>query len=365
VTGPAPKPGVMKINPYIGGDSGLDGFDLVIKLSSNEGAFGPSPDAARAYRDVAGSLHLYPDGGMSELRQVIGTSQGLDPERIICGAGSDEIISLLCSAYAGAGDEVLYSQYGFLMYAISAHAAGATPISAPESHLTADVDSLLTAVSDKTRIVFLANPNNPTGTYLPRAEVARLRQGLRDDILLVIDAAYAEYVSREDYHEGNDLVDAGDNVIVTRTFSKIHGLGGIRLGWAYGPTGVIDVLNRIRGPFNVSSAAQAAGAAAIRDSAFVKKVRTHNLTWLAWTRSQLLDLGLEVTDSVGNFLLVCFKSQPGRTARDADAALKAEGIIVRGVAGYGLPDCLRITVGQETHMRQVVDVLRKFMGKNQ
>jgi len=365
MTMPTAKPGVMAINPYIGGDSGLKGFERVLKLSSNEGAFGPSPKAASAYRDISETLHLYPDGGMDDLRQAIGTVHGLAAEQIVCGAGSDEIISLLCQAYAGEGDEVLYSEYGFLMYNISAKAAGATPVTAPETDLTANVDALLAAVTENTHLLFLANPNNPTGTYLPHSEVARLRDGLRDDVLLVIDAAYAEYVTRENYSEGNALVDAGNNVIVTRTFSKIHGLGGVRLGWAYGPANVIDVLNRVRGPFNVGSAALAAGTAAIQDGAFTEKVRAHNLKWLAWTREQLLDLGLDVTDSVGNFLLVCFGEHPERTAKDADAALKAEGIIVRGMAGYGLPDCLRITVGLEEDMRAVVGVLRKFMGKNQ
>jgi len=364
MTSPTPRPGIMGINPYVGGDSCLKGFDRVLKLSSNEGAFGPSPLAASAYRDISNTLHLYPDGGMEELRQAIGKVHGLDAQRIVCGAGSDELISLLCLAYAGDGDEVLYSQYGFLMYAISAKAVGATPVTAPETDLTADVDALLAAVTDKTRIVFLANPNNPTGTYLPASDVSRLRQQLPEHILLVIDAAYAEYVTREDYSEGNALVDLGDNVIVTRTFSKIHGLGGVRLGWAYGPENVIDVLNRVRGPFNVGAAALAAGAAAIQDLDFTKKVRAHNLKWLTWTREQLLELGLTVTDSVGNFLLVCFEDHPERTSDGANEALKAHGIIVRGMAGYGLPNCLRITIGLEQDMRDVVDVLRKYMGKN-
>ncbi len=362
---PTPKPGVMKINPYVGGESDLDGFDRVLKLSSNEGAFGPSPKASRAFQSVSENLHLYPDGGMQDLRSAIGDVHGLDPQRIVCGAGSDEIISLLCQAYAGDGDEVLYSQYGFLMYAISANAAGATPVTAPETNLTADVDALLAAVTDKTRILFLANPNNPTGTYLPHTEVARLRAALRDDILLVIDAAYAEYVAREDYSDGNALVDAGDNVIVTRTFSKIHGMGGVRLGWAYGPANVIDALNRVRGPFNVSSAAMAAGAAAIQDRDFTAKVCAHNLKCLAWTREQLIALGLDVTDSVGNFLLVCFGGSPERSAEGASAALKEAGIIVRAMAGYGLPNCLRITVGLEEDMQAVVETLRQYMGKNQ
>jgi histidinol-phosphate aminotransferase len=365
MSAPTPKPGVMNINPYVGGESGLSGVDRVLKLSSNEGAFGPSPIASEAYRDISANLHLYPDGGADQLRMAIGNVHGLDPAQIVCGAGSDEIIALLCQAYTGAGDEVLYSQYGFLMYAISANAAGATPVVAPETDLTANVDALLAAVTDKTRILFLANPNNPTGTYLPSSEVARLREGLRDDVLLVIDAAYAEYVTREDYTDGNELVDTGDNVIVTRTFSKIHGLGGVRLGWAYGPANVIDVLNRVRGPFNVGAAALAAGAAAIQDRDFTAKIRDHNLKCLAWTREQLLELGLDVTDSVGNFLLVCFGEHQERTAEGADAALKKAGIIVRGMAGYGLPNCLRITIGLEEDMRAVVDCLRQFMGKNE
>ena len=218
----------------MGGESGIEGRDDIIKLSSNEGAYGPSPLAQDAYAKAAGELHRYPDGSASELRQAIGDMHGLNPSQIVCGSGSDELISLLCSSYASEGDEVLYSQYGFLMYPISAKAAGATPVSAPESNLTTDVDALLGAVTDRTRLVFVANPNNPTGTYLPASEMARLRENLREDILLVIDAAYAEYVTKDDYDDGVALVDAGHNVIMTRTFSKIHGLGGVRLGLATG-----------------------------------------------------------------------------------------------------------------------------------
>ena len=361
---PTAKPGVMGIKPYVAGASDLEGRDDIIKLSSNEGAFGPSPLAQEAYSVGALELHRYPDGGATELRQAIAEIHGLNAEQIVCGAGSDELISLLCNSYASEGDEVLYSQYGFLMYPISAMAAGATPVTAPETDLTANVDALLKAVTARTRILFLANPNNPTGTYLPANELSRLRENLRDDILLVIDAAYAEYVEKEDYSAGIDLVDAGDNVIMTRTFSKIHGLGGVRLGWAYGPANVIDVLNRARGPFNVSSAAQNAGVAAIRDQAFTKQARDHNQKWLAWTRDQLRALGLDVTDSVGNFLLVCFAGSSERNAAAADGFLKENGIIVRSVASYGLPDCLRITIGTEDEMCRVVDALGQFMGKN-
>ena len=364
MSAPNPQAGIMEIAPYVGGESDIDGAATVIKLSSNESALGPSPAAVDAYAAIQADLHRYPDGGAVALRRAIGEINGIDPDRIVCGAGSDEIISLLCQAYAGPGDEVLYSEHGFLMYPISARAAGAEPVTAPESDLTADVDALLAAVTERTRILFLANPNNPTGTYLPAAEMARLRDGLRDDVLLVIDAAYAEYVERDDYEAGVQLVDAGDNVVMTRTFSKIYGLGGMRLGWAYGPTAVIDVLNRVRGPFNVGAAAQAAGTAAIRDVAFTGEVRAHNTRWLPWTRDKLSALGLSVTDSVGNFLLVCFDGLADHDAEAADAFLKRNGIIVRRMAGYGLPECLRITIGREEEMRAVVDALARFLGRN-
>ena len=260
---PAPKPGIMAIDAYVGGESELDGRDQVIKLSSNEGAFGPSPKAQEAYRQAAGNLHRYPDGGAGALREAIGVRHGLDAAKIVCGAGSDELISLLCLAYAGPGDEVLYSEHGFLMYPIAAQVVGAAPVSAPEVELTSHVDSLLQRVSDNTRLLFLANPNNPTGTYLSGDEMKRLRQELRDDVILVIDAAYAEYATRDDYSPGIDLVDAAANVVMTRTFSKIYGLGGARLGWAYCPADIAGVLNRIRGPFNVSAPAMAAGLAVV------------------------------------------------------------------------------------------------------
>lgn len=364
MTMPTAKPGVMSIKPYVGGESDLEGRDDILKLSSNEGAFGPSPKAQAAYQENAAQLHRYPDGSAAELREAIGEIHGLNPAQIVCGSGSDELISLLCNSYAGEGDEILYSQYGFLMYPISAKAAGATPVSAPETDLTADVDALLDAVTERTRLLFLANPNNPTGTYLPTNEVARLRQNLREDILLVIDAAYAEYVTKEDYDAGIELVDAGNNVIMTRTFSKIHGLGGVRLGWAYGPENVIDVLNRARGPFNVNAAALDAGVAAIRDQEFTHHCRDENLKTMAWTYDQLCALGLNVTNGVGNFLLVCFAQEGDRSAAQADAFLKESGIIVRSVASYGLPDCLRITMGTEKEMRRVVAALSQFMGKN-
>ncbi len=358
---PTPRPGVMDITPYVGGESALEGASRVIKLASNEGALGASPRAVEAYRAAAADLHRYPDGGCTALRQAIGARYGLDPARIVCGAGSDELLGLLCRAYAGPGDEVLYSAHGFLMYAIAAKTAGATPVTAPESELTASVDNLLAAVTERTRIVFLANPNNPTGTYLPVEELRRLREGLRDDILLVIDAAYAEFVARNDYSAGAELCDAGDNTIMTRTFSKIHGLSALRVGWGYGPANVIDVLNRVRNPFNVNTAAQAAALAAIQDLEFERLSREHNDYWLAWVTEKLRGLGLDVPPSVANFVLVRFKDPA--EAEKADAFLRSRGIIVRRMGGYGLPESLRMTVGREDENRAFVEVFADYVAE--
>ena len=261
----AVRPGIEEIAPYVGGDSALPGRQRVIRLASNEGALGPSPMAVGAFEEMARDIHRYPGWRLvPSLRTALAELHGLDGARIVCGAGSDELIALLCRAYAGPGDEILHTEHAFLMYAIAARTAGATPVAAPERDLTADVDALLERVTGKTRILFLANPNNPTGTYLPASELGRLRAGLREDVLLVIDAAYAEYVESDDYTPGAALVEAGDNVVMTRTFSKLYALGGLRLGWAYCPTGVADVLNRVRNPFNVAAPAQAAGVAALR-----------------------------------------------------------------------------------------------------
>lgn len=357
------RPGILEIAPYVGGEAGLSGHKTVIRLASNENPLGPSPLAVEAYRKLGTELHRYPDGGAVRLRETIGRRFGLDPARLVCGAGSDELISFLMRAYAGPGDEVLYSRHGFLMYPIAARSVGATPVAAPETDLTADVDALLAAVGPRTRIVFLANPNNPTGSYLTVDEVARLRRGLRDDILLVIDAAYAEYVTRNDYEAGVSLVDAGDNTVMIRTFSKIYALAALRLGWAYCPPGVADVLNRVRGPFNVTAAAQAAGIAALEDPAHAEASRAHNARWLAWFTGEAEALGLTVAPSVGNFVLVRF---PAGADRDADAAhdfLNGRGIIPRKMGSYGLGDSLRITIGLESDMKAVIAALADFVGK--
>ncbi|MCB1520337.1 MAG: histidinol-phosphate transaminase [Hyphomicrobiaceae bacterium] len=358
---PKPRPGILDIEAYVPGESRLPSGVTPAKLSSNETPLGASPKAIAAYTAAATALERYPDGQATALRNAIAKRYGLDVTRIVCGAGSDELLSLIANAYLGPGDEAIYTEHGFLVYRIAILANGATPVVAPERDLATDVDAILARVTDRTRVVFLANPNNPTGTYIPIGEVRRLRAGLSEDILLVLDGAYAEYVRRNDYEAGLELVATTNNTVMTRTFSKIHGLAALRIGWAYCPEAVADVLNRIRGPFNLSSPAIAAGAAAIEDGAHMEAAIRHNETWLPWLERELTQLGLRVTPSVANFLLIHFPRQAGRTARDADAYLKSKGIILRAVASYGLGDCLRMTIGTEEENRRVVAALADFV----
>ena len=361
---PQPRPGIMDIAVYVGGESAVAGVERVMKLSSNEGALGPSPLAMKVYGALAVDLHRYPDGGAVALRDALAARWGLDPACLVCGAGSDELIGLLTKSYVGPGDEVLFCAHGFLMYAIAAKSVGAIPVAVPEKPgFVMDVDALLAAVSPRTRLLFLANPNNPTGTYLPASEVARLQAGLPPSVLLVLDAAYAEYVTDADYTAGAELVARAKNVVMLRTFSKIYGMAALRLGWAYCAPEVADVLNRVRGPFNVGSAAQAAGAAALADEAFVKAVRAHNDQWMPWLAERLREAGLDVVPSVGNFLLVRFPEGD----LNADAAydyMAARGIIVRKMGAYRLHDHLRITVGTEEEVRATAEALSSFMRRN-
>ena len=342
---PTPRPGVLAIDAYVPGRSEAPGVEKVFKLSSNETPLGPSPRARAAYAEAAAHLADYPEGSARLLRQAIGEVHGIDPDRIVCGAGSDELLALAARAYAGPGDECVFPRYGFLMYRLATLAVGATPVAAEERDYRADVDALLACVTPRTRVMFLANPNNPTGTYLPWSEVERLHAALPPNVLLVLDSAYAEYLRLPDFNDGLSLALTAPNVLMTRTFSKIHGLASLRLGWAVGPADVIDALNRVRGPFNVSGPAIAAGIAAVRDTAHVEAAVAHNAHWLPKVSAQVRALGLEVTPSVGNFLLIHFADVEQRMA--ADRFLTARGVILRPVGAYGLPNALRMTIGSE------------------
>lgn len=360
VHGPMPKPGILDIQAYVPGKSGPK-TGKVHKLSSNESPMGPSPKAVAAYQEaVAQNLALYPDPAASKLREAIAKRYGLNGANIVCGGtGSDELLQMLAHAYLGVGDEAIYSQFGFLVYPIAIATNGATAVIAPEKNFTADVGEILVRVTPATKVVFLANPNNPTGTYLTYEEVKRLHSGLPSTVLLILDAAYAEYVLANDYDAGIKLVEENDNVVMTRTFSKIFGLAGVRIGWAYCPPEIAAVLNRIRGPFNVSTPAIVAGAAAMEDVSFIEQAIAHNKKWLEWLTVEIQKLGLVVTPSVGNFVLIHFSS--GEKAAAADAFFISQGIILRRVEAYGLPACLRLSVGSEEANCAVVVALTEFM----
>ena len=360
---PQPRPGVLDIEAYVPGKSHAPGVAKVFKLSSNETPLGPSPRAIEAYKAAGAHLEDYPDGSASDLREAIGRAFGLDPDRIVCGAGSDDLLNLLARAYLADGDEAIHTTHGFLVYPIATRGTGGTPVVAPETAFTASVDAILAGVTKKTKVVFLANPNNPTGTYVSFDEVRRLHRSLPPQVLLVLDAAYAEYVRRNDYEAGIELVATSENVVMTRTFSKIHGLAALRLGWMFGPAHVIAAVNRVRGPFNVNAPAIAAGIAAIEDVEHQERAREHNAHWLAWLTQEIEKLGLKVTPSVANFVLIHFSDVKGRTAKDADAFLTARGLILRQVGAYKLPNALRMSVGSEEANRLAVASLREFLAR--
>jgi histidinol-phosphate aminotransferase len=358
---PVPRPGILDIAPYVGGRSNAPGVNKVFKLSSNESPLGPSPRAIEAFHEAAGKLLSYPDGSAAHLKAAISEVHGLKPEQILCGNSSDEILHLIALTYCGPGDEVLMSEHGFLAYPIVARAAGAVPVTAPEVCLTASVDNLLRAVTPRTKVIFLANPNNPTGSYLPSAEIRRLHAGLPPHVLLVLDAAYAEYVRVDDYESGLEFAHQAPNVVTTRTFSKIYALAGLRIGWMTGPAAILDAINRIRGPFNVSIPSQYAGAAAMRDRAHVEASYAHNQRWLPWLTERIRGLGRTVHPSIANFVLIEFPREGAITAAKADAYLMARGLILRGVGNYGLPHCLRLSIGTEEANRYVVEALAEFV----
>ncbi|MBA3581003.1 MAG: histidinol-phosphate transaminase [Gammaproteobacteria bacterium] len=355
-----PRPGILDLKPYVPGNAGLDNSRPVMQLASNESALGPSPLAIEAYRTVAARLNRYPDGGCSELRSAIAARYQLAADHLVFANGSEHLIDLICHAYAGPGDDVLFSEYAFLMYRVSTLAAGARPITAPEQNFHASVDALLAAVTPQTRIVFLANPNNPTGTYQAASEIQRLRQQLRADILLVIDSAYAEFVDKADYSAGYELVnDTTPNVIVLHTFSKIFGLAALRAGWGYGAQEVIDVINRIRGAFTVNAPAQAAAVAALNDLTHMRKVKQHNDQWLPWLSNAISELGIRITPSIGNFVLTHHANAD--TANALVNYLKARDIIVRPMAGFGIPNAVRISVGLEHENHACIEGVRDFL----
>lgn len=360
---PVPKQGILDIAPYTPGKSGAGLSGRVFKLSANETPLGPSPKAIAAYKAAADHLEDYPEGSSRALRETIGRTYGLDPDRIICGAGSDEVLNYLAHTYLGPGDEAIHTTHGFLVYPIATMGNGAINVVAAEKNYTADVDAILGAVTPRTKMVWLANPNNPTGTYVPFDEVKRLRASLPSHVLLVIDAAYAEYVSKNDYEAGIEMVATTENTVMTRTFSKIHGLAALRVGWMYGPAHIIDAVNRIRGPFNVSAPASDAAIASLQDTEHQVKSRAHNDTWLTWLTEEIGKLGLEVTPSVANFVLIHFPQEKGKTAEDADAFLTQRGLILRALKNYKLPHALRMTVGTEEANRLVVAALAEFMGQ--
>lgn len=355
---PTPRPEIFSVAAYIGGESKLTGFEKPIKLSSNEGAFGPPPGALRAIAEEAANMHRYPDGGALRLRQALGETFGLDPERIVCGNGSDEILTLLIQSYGGPGTELIMSEHGFSIYEIAGKLAGCTVLKAAENNFTTNVDAVLALVSPATRMVFIANPNNPTGTALGQSEMERLRNNLPEQVLLVLDAAYCEYVERADYDAGVKLVDAGENTVMTRTFSKIFGMGGARLGWGYAPPAVIAVLNRVRPPFPVNNFAAAAGIAALAEPGWLETSRAHNSTERRRLAERLAQAGLKVIPSEANFILVDFATVERASA--ADAHLRKNGVIVRQVKSYGLPHCLRITIGTAAECKLVAEILTEF-----
>ena len=357
---PQPTPGIHEIDPYVAGKAKAQGFDDPIKLSANENALGCSPAAQRAYESVEGKLHLYPDPRATLLREAVATRHGLEPERLIFGIGSDELFTLVCQTFCEPGDNVVQYEFGFFAYRIAGRAAGAEVRFAAEPDLRRSVDAILAEVDERTRVVFIDNPGNPTGAWIRRDEILRLHRELPANVILLLDGAYAEFLSDPDYEDGIALARTYENVLVTRTFSKIHGLAALRVGWAYGPEAMISAMDRIRAPFNTSIPGQLACAEALFDDDFQRRSVELVEQWRPWLAQQIGGLGWEVYPSAGNFVLVRFPQEPGRSAAAAEAHLAGRGVLVRAVGNYGLPDFIRITVGTEEQNRALMDALGDF-----
>jgi histidinol-phosphate aminotransferase len=360
---PVPKPGIMDIHAYVGGKSKVEGIAHPVKLSSNENILGSSDKAKEAYRNAVDRMHIYPDGKAGILRAAVAERFKLEPERLTFGDGSDEIFALLCQVYLEPGDNIVQGEHGFAAYAIGARACQGEVRFAREPGQRIDVDEVVKCVDERTRLVFIANPANPTGTWLTGEEIRELHAALPPSVILVLDGAYAEFCSDPRFEDGLDLARDAENVVVTRTFSKLHGLAALRVGWAYGPAGIIDPIERIRPPFNTSIPAQEAAIAALADLEFQQRSVAQVEQWRPWLAQQIGGLGLEVTPSAANFVLVSFPDVPGRTAREAEAFLASKGYLVRAVANYGLPDAIRITVGLEEHNRAVVELIGEFLAR--
>ncbi|MFN3559919.1 MAG: histidinol-phosphate transaminase [Brevundimonas sp.] len=353
-----PKPGILDIAPYVGGKSKIDGVAEPMKLSSNENALGAGQKARDAYQAAVENIHVYPDGRAGKLRDAVAEHHGLDGERLIFGNGSDEVFALLNQTYLQPGDNIVTGQYGFLAYRISALANQASVKLAPEPGFKAEVEAILEQVDERTKIVYISSPSNPTGSYNTAEETRRLHAALPANVLLVIDEAYAEFVTAPDWEASFPLAKDAENIVVTRTFSKIHGLGGLRIGFGYAPLKVCEAVDRIRLPFNVSVPGLDAAVAALGDAAHQKASLDLVEAWRPRLMQAIKGFGFDVFPSAGNFVLVRFADAAQAAA--ANDYLQTKGIIVRGVGGYGLPDCLRITVGTEDQNRAVLDALSEF-----
>ncbi len=357
---PQPHPSILKISPYVGGDITPSGMIRRIALASNESALGTSPLVSAIIQQMSGQIHLYPNGGARALKEAIAQAYHLKSDQILTGTGSEELLHLIAKAYAGPGSEIIYPQYGFMVYSIATLCVGAEPVIVPQPHLKTDVDEILKRITPQTKVIFLDNPANPLGCKLSSSELGRLVENVPSHVLLVIDAAYAEYTEGEDYTSGLEWVEDRPNLVVTRTFSKIYGLAGLRVGWAYTSQPIVDVINRIRAPFNVNSIAQRAAIEALEDQEWVRQARDHTSLWRSWLQEQLDRLKLNYIPGSGNFVLIDF-SQASKSAAEVYQELGRRGMIVRPTTPYKLPHHLRVTIGKGSEMEEFIEHLQDIL----